>query len=106
MTESVEAAIARLGNVVAEAAPRLRALSDAQSSGHPPGMGWSRKQILGHLIDSAGNNHQRFVRGQFQDEMSFPRYAQDDWVAARDAASGPGTSWWSCGGSTIDTWLT
>jgi len=38
--------------------------------------GWSRKQILGHLIDSASNNHQRFVRAQLQDELRWPGYDQ------------------------------
>jgi len=40
---------------------------------------WSRKEILGHLIDSAQNNIQRFVRGQYEQN---PRivYAQNEWV--------------------------
>jgi hypothetical protein len=41
---------------------------------------WSRKQILGHLIDSAANNHQRFVRGQLDRELITPGYAQREWV--------------------------
>src|SRR5690606_20499148 len=49
-----------------------------------PGPGkWSPKEIIGHLIDSASNNHQRFVRARWQDELIFPGYAQDDWVAAQ-----------------------
>jgi hypothetical protein len=39
---------------------------------------WSKKEILGHLIDSATNNHQRFVRGQFE-EVPFIVYDQDGW---------------------------
>ena len=39
---------------------------------------WSRRQILGHLIDSATNNHQRFVRAQFE-EKPFITYDQDQW---------------------------
>jgi hypothetical protein len=46
-------------------------------------MRWSRKELVGHLIDSAGNNHQRFVRSQYQERMSFPRYVQDQWIAAQ-----------------------
>jgi hypothetical protein len=40
---------------------------------------WSKKEILGHLIDSATNNHQRLVKAQFQDN---PRivYEQVQWV--------------------------
>src|SRR5580692_8236670 len=41
---------------------------------------WSRKQILGHLIDSAANNHQRFVRGQLDRELITTGYAQEQWV--------------------------
>ncbi len=45
---------------------------------------WSYKQILGHLIDSASNNHQRFVRAQYTDELISPKYAQDDWVTLQN----------------------
>jgi DinB family protein len=41
---------------------------------------WSKKQLLGHLIDSASNNHQRFVRAQLDDEIVFPGYEQEQWV--------------------------
>lgn len=41
---------------------------------------WTRKQVLGHLIDSASNNHQRFVRGQLEESPPFWGYDQDDWV--------------------------
>lgn len=41
---------------------------------------WSPKQIVGHLIDSAANNHQRFVRAQFGDDLVFPGYEQEAWV--------------------------
>ena len=41
---------------------------------------WTRKQILGHLIDSAANNHQRFVRAQFTNDLVFPGYEQEQWV--------------------------
>jgi hypothetical protein len=40
---------------------------------------WSKKQILGHLIDSAANNHQRFVRIQYENEPVI-FYEQDQWV--------------------------
>jgi hypothetical protein len=41
---------------------------------------WSKKEILGHLIDSAANNHQRFVRASCNAAASFPTYDQNDWV--------------------------
>ncbi len=39
---------------------------------------WSKKEILGHLIDSAANNHQRFVRGQFENNPTIV-YDQNSW---------------------------
>jgi len=44
---------------------------------------WSSKQIIGHLIDSAANNHARFVLGQLKDDLVFPGYEQDRWVASQ-----------------------
>jgi hypothetical protein len=42
---------------------------------------WSRKEELGHLIDSAFNNHQRVVRTQLETGPSMPGYDGDRWVA-------------------------
>jgi hypothetical protein len=44
--------------------------------------GWTRKQIVGHLCDSAANNRQRFVRASTDGTYAGPKYAQDAWVAA------------------------
>jgi len=55
----------------------------------PTGGGWCAQEIVGHLIDSAANNHQRFVRGQWQGDLVFPGYAQDDWVRAQRYADEP-----------------
>jgi hypothetical protein len=43
---------------------------------------WSISEVIGHLVDSACNNHQRFVRAQSTDELIFPKYEQNDWVSA------------------------
>lgn len=62
------------------ASPQLLAISESES-GKPRGEDhWSSKQILGHLIDSAANNHARFVLGQLKDDLVFPGYDQDAWV--------------------------
>jgi SH3-like domain-containing protein len=79
----VAAALVEWRAILDEDHQALRAIPDALAALRPPGMTWSRKQILGHLIDSAGNNHQRFVRAQFQSEMAFPPYVQDQWAAAQ-----------------------
>ncbi len=41
---------------------------------------WTLKEIIGHLIDSASNNHQRFVRLQFDDLLDFPAYNGEQWI--------------------------
>lgn len=65
-------------------AARLHALSDAEARSARGGAGaWTPKQIVGHLIDSASNNHGRFVRAQFTDDLVFPGYEQDEWVRAQ-----------------------
>jgi hypothetical protein len=59
--------------------PKLLALGDASATQPAPGK-WSPREIIGHLVDSATNNYGRFVRGQLQDDLVFPGYAQDHWV--------------------------
>jgi len=59
------------------AEPRLRQISAPESARPIRNGGWSRKQVVGHLIDSASNNHQRFVRAALQPSLEFPRYDQD-----------------------------
>jgi hypothetical protein len=62
---------------------RLVDIADADA-GQKPGPGrWSKKEILGHLIDSVANNHQRIVRSQFAARTDFPAYEQEAWVAAQ-----------------------
>ncbi|MGA7245412.1 MAG: DinB family protein [Terracidiphilus sp.] len=59
--------------------------------------GWTRKQIVGHLLDSATNNRQRFVRATSDGSFNGPNYVQDAWVAAHGYADQPwGTllGWW------------
>lgn len=68
---------------VESAAARLRSMSEAESAERRRAEKWSPKEIVGHLIDSAANNHQRFVRAQFQDDLVFTGYEQEQWVAAQ-----------------------
>ena len=65
---------------VAHAAVRLRALSEADVTRSRGDGKWVKKEILGHLIDSAANNHQRFVRAQFSTPFVWPGYDQEAWV--------------------------
>jgi coenzyme F420-reducing hydrogenase alpha subunit len=57
----------------------LRKVSEEEFAIKPGLEKWSKKEILGHLLDSATNNHQRFVRGQFEDVPAIS-YAQNEWV--------------------------
>jgi hypothetical protein len=73
-------AITRFGLILEKAPQRLVDISD-HDAGHKPDAGhWSKKEILGHLIDSAVNNHQRFIRAQFAPVLDLPTYQQEDWV--------------------------
>jgi hypothetical protein len=63
--------------------PRLTALDEARTAGRPGAGKWSPREIIGHLIDSASNNHGRFVRGQTQDDLVFEGYDQEQWVEAQ-----------------------
>ncbi len=75
-------------SIVDHWSPRLRDLAADQVSHKPTPDRWSIAQLIGHLIDSASNNHQRFVRAQYCDgELIFPKYDQNQWVAAADYAN-------------------
>jgi len=69
-----------LGRTVAQAKAMLSALTNADTSIRPSPKKWSKKEILGHLLDSASNNHQRFVRASLQGELTFPGYDQEKLV--------------------------
>jgi hypothetical protein len=66
----------RLQTLVSKAKQDFDNISDAEASSPTVSGGWSGKQVLGHLIDSASNNHQRFVRALLQDEVRMPGYDQ------------------------------
>jgi uncharacterized damage-inducible protein DinB len=68
---------------VDRAGPWLQALDDERSTRRPAAGKWSAREILGHLIDSASNNHQRFVRARWQEDLVFAGYDQDGWVEAQ-----------------------
>ena len=66
----------QLKNVVERSSGEFASYTDAEVAKPIQSGGWSRKQVLGHLIDSASNNHQRFVRALLQDELTSPDYDQ------------------------------
>jgi hypothetical protein len=58
-------------------------MSETQSRQKSSPEDWSPAEVLGHLIDSAANNHQRFVRAQFTDDLVFAGYEQNQWVSSQ-----------------------
>jgi transcriptional regulator len=74
----IEKALNRLEYIITLTPKMLTEISEENMSTKPSPTKWSKKEIIGHLIDSATNNHQRFVRGQFENipEIS---YDQNNW---------------------------
>jgi hypothetical protein len=66
----------KLLHLVNAAEPSLRKITEPESAKPILPGGWSHKQVIGHLIDSASNNHQRFVRAALQASLEFPGYDQ------------------------------
>ncbi len=81
--------VAELLETVREATPALLNMSDERSRLRPGPKKWCPREVIGHLIDSASNNHQRFVRAQFQDDLVFPGYEQDAWVSVQQYRDAP-----------------
>jgi hypothetical protein len=71
-------------NTIVSANARLRDIPEAQSRQKANPEDWAPIEVLGHLIDSAANNHQRFVRAQFTDDLVFPGYEQEQWVSSQN----------------------
>jgi len=85
-------ASSRLRKAIDEAYPQLVSISDSNAATPPAPGKWSPKQVIGHLIDSASNNHQRFVRANFTDDLIFAGYDQEKWVLLGDYANAPWSS--------------
>ena len=77
---TMSAALERLRFAVHTLPGILAGFSEAESEQRPAPDRWTKKEVLGHLIDSASNNHQRFVRGQIASGQDFPGYEQEPWV--------------------------
>jgi len=70
----------QIRTVVENAKTKLLAIDQEAVNVKPAFDKWSKKEILGHLIDSAANNHQRFVRAVYNEADNFPTYKQNEWV--------------------------
>jgi hypothetical protein len=79
----------KLSRTVEFAEPILAKIAEAESRKPALKGGWSRKQVIGHLIDSASNNHQRFVRAALRGSLEFPGYDQDGCVRVQAVQDAP-----------------
>jgi hypothetical protein len=79
----------RLRGAIERAVARMRAIPE-DASARPPAPGkWSPRELVGHLLDSACNNHGRFVRAQLDDGLVHPGYDQDAWVRVQAPNAAP-----------------
>ena len=69
-----------LRKTIREILPLLQNIGDDEASVRPLPDKWSKKEILGHLIDSACNNQQKFVRTMSEPHLDFVGYRQNFWV--------------------------
>jgi hypothetical protein len=83
MKEVVE----RLEYLIEKLPVKVRVISEEQMATRLTNM-WSKKEILGHLCDSATNNHHRFIKVQFEKQpFVITPYAQNNWVEIQDYQS-------------------
>ena len=90
-TNSWDRLASDIENAVNDACQQLKGLSPETIEARPKPGEWSVKEIVGHLIDSASNNHQRFVRLQVADHLILPDYSQDNeaWVTIQSYQEAP-----------------
>ena len=67
-------------DTIASANAQLREIPEELSRRKNGAEDWSASEVIGHLIDSAANNHARFVRAQAADDLLFEGYDQEAWV--------------------------
>jgi hypothetical protein len=82
-SESFEDFVAAFGATVEAASRRLLGVPRELATRRPVPQKWSCQEVIGHLVDSAANNHARFVRARLESKLVFDGYAQDAWVAAQ-----------------------
>jgi hypothetical protein len=80
----MERLIEELNHIVESYSKKISNLNDADFSAKPLPHKWSKKEILGHLIDSAQNNLRRFICGQYEATPPNIVYDQDFWVASNE----------------------
>jgi hypothetical protein len=72
-----------LENIINSYAVQFLNFTEAELSSRPAPGKWSKKEIIGHLIDSAQNNARRFIVTQYETNPHVV-YAQNDWVTIQN----------------------
>jgi hypothetical protein len=73
--------IKELKGIIDEYSQKIASLDENEFSTKPTANKWSKKEVLGHLIDSAHNNTRRFICGQYEPSPPNIVYDQDQWVS-------------------------
>jgi hypothetical protein len=89
--------LARMRELLQTSPDKLAKLSKDGVEGKASPSAWSAKEELGHLLDSAANNHQRIVRAQLEENPAMPGYEQNRWIVVNGYQS---RDW----DELIDTW--
>lgn len=81
MTKELKKVVDRLQEHINIVPKEFLNYSEEELRKKPASNKWSKKELLGHLIDSATNNHLRFIKIQFMPQPFFVEgYIQDEWV--------------------------
>ena len=80
---------ADLHAAVTEGLMLFAGIDEALSRERPKPDGWCAREVVGHLIDSACNNHRRWVIGQTPGLSKFDGYEQNLWVSRQQYAEEP-----------------
>ena len=81
---NMEKVIQELNAIVEEFTAKFSQFSETELAEKPFPNKWSKKEVIGHLIDSAQNNLRRFIVGQYEKTPPKIVYQQDFWVAANN----------------------
>ena len=76
--------IEELDQIIGEYARKIGAIPETDFSAKPLSNKWSKKEAVGHLIDSAQSNMRRFICGQYESSPPKIVYDQDRWVASNN----------------------
>ncbi|MGE0589512.1 MAG: DinB family protein [Cyclobacteriaceae bacterium] len=78
----MEATTKELSAIVEDYAKKISQFSEEEMAAKPNPNKWSKKEVIGHLIDSGQTNLRRFIVGQYESKPPKIVYEQDFWVSA------------------------